>query len=334
VKDSGSRGTARWRIIKSSKANLVLFSAGLALILLAGFWRLGVAPALKVVPTDIDLLRFYNGTLVERVRPPGQPPVGQQPAPMDVIIQEREFNPVRRSTSKVAVIEVDSAVINAADRRRLSEKKEFFAVNRKSAKQVKGKGADRDRSGYCLVFPFNTPEADLPVFDELTGKTQKAVFAGREKIYGVNALVFKVEYGWQTAAMPEGFPSRMTGAQLKSILSNPALPVDDSDSLKVEYKGDLSLEFLVEPVAGNLIGTRNAHSSVRLSVNNPASHPAFTQVITTLNYSETVASLREASAFAHDEIAKLRLQFLYLPVGLLTLGIACLLIGAFAGVKE
>jgi hypothetical protein len=326
--------SGRWKQIKSQKANLILFIAALILILLAPLWRLAVAPALKVVPTDIDLLRFYSGSLFTYVRPPGQPPVGAQPEKLGVTIQAREFSPPRQSTPTVAVIEVDSAVINSADRAHLADEKNAFAVNRKTAVQVKDSGSNRNRSAYYLVFPFNTPKKDLPIWDETTSKTQKGVYSGQEKVQGVNTYVFKIEYGGQVVPPPPGFPERMTGAQLKSVLSRPALPVADSAVIKVDYKANQSLKYLIEPEAGNLVATRNVQESVYMSVNDPSTGVTLTQVITKLDFAETPTSTTSAATFASDEIKKLRLQFVYIPVLYLILGIGILLVSLFAGTKE
>jgi hypothetical protein len=326
--------SGRWRRVKSQKSNLILFVAAVILIVMAPLWRLAVAPALKVVPTDIDLLRFYNGSLFRYVRPPGQAPVGDQPEKLGVTIQQREFSPLRGSTPTVALIEVDTAIIDSVSNSHVVDDKNTYAVNRRSAKQVPDSGSNRNRSGYHLVFPFNTPREDLPIWDELTGKTQKGAYSGQRTVNGAKAYLFKVEYGGQPVAPPPGFPTDMTGAQLKSILSRPGLPLGDSDVIRVAYKGNQSVEYLVEPTAGNLVSTRNVQESVYLSIDDPARGIALTQVITKLDYSETQASEVESATFASDEIKKLRLQFVYLPVMFLALGIGCLLVSLFALEKQ
>ena len=94
--------SSRWRAVKSSKASTVLFIVGIFLIVLSGFWRFTIAPAIRIVATDLDLVRFSNGHLSVFVRPPGQPPVGRTPSNYAVTIQAKEFNPVGRSTPSVA----------------------------------------------------------------------------------------------------------------------------------------------------------------------------------------------------------------------------------------
>lgn len=326
-----SWSAARWAAIKAQKANLVLFCAALFLVVLALLWRLVIAPAIKVVPTDIDLVRSASGKLtVYATTSEGQAsPV--QPVPVDVTIQQREFNPPSRSTSKVALLQTDTATVNQATRERLSDVTHRYAVDRRTARQVPGHGSDEDRSGYFLIFPFNTPRSDLEVWDELTARTQKASFDRDDELYGVKVYVFKEQYAGQPVPVPQGYPRQMTGAQVKAFLGRPDLPVADAEVLDIEYKANLVLEYLVEPTAGNLVGTRDAQESVYMSVSGGQAAQSFTQtqVVTKLDYTDTAAGLQEGAAFAADEMKKIRLQFVYLPVGFFLLGLACLLIAVF-----
>lgn len=326
--------SSRWRRVKDSKANLVLFVVGIFLIVLSGFWRYTIAPAIRVVPTDIDLVRFYDGHLSTYLTPPGQPPVNPSPKTYNVTIQAKENNPVRRSTTGVAVIELQTSVINSADNQRLATDDSLFAVNRRSAQQVGDHGANKDRSGYYLVFPFDTPKANIPIWDPLTGKTQNGVYLGQRKVGGVNTYRFKVSYAGQPAVAPPGFPTEMTGAQLKSMLGDPALGVGDGDAIKVEYKANQNINYLIEPIAGNLVVTRDAVDSIYLSASDPARSFSVTQVVSKFDYKELASSQQEAATFASDEIKKISLQFLYLPAGYLLLGIFCTLVGFFTAEKS
>jgi hypothetical protein len=325
--------SGRWLSAKSKRSNLALIIAGIALVLLSPLWRFAIAPAIKVVPTDLDLLRFYDGVLVEYVRAPAQPAVGPEPSRTAITLQVREFNPIGRSTPTVSVIELESSLINSASRAHIADENTFYAVNRRTAEQVKGHGSDKDRSGYFLIFPFNTPPETLPAWDPLTGRTQNARFVRQERVGDVDTNVYQVRYSGQPAVPPAGFPTEMTGAQLKVALSAPGLPAGDSDKIKVDYKANNSYELLVEPIMGNLVATRDVESSVYMSVEDQARSLSMTRVIRKLDYSETDASQKEAAAFALNEIKKAKLQFVYLPVGFLVLGIACFLIGFFTDTR-
>ncbi|HEY5494998.1 MAG TPA: porin PorA family protein [Candidatus Anoxymicrobiaceae bacterium] len=331
--------SSRWQRIKASKANLVLFVVGIFLIVLSGLWRFTIAPAIKVVATDFDLVRFDTGHYSVFVRPPGQPPVGPSPITYSVTIQGKEVNPVGRSTTSSAVIELQSAVIDTATRKHLSDDNSLFAVDRRTARQVKDQGSDKNRSGYYLVFPFNTPKADIPIWDPVTGKAQKGTFERQEKLFGINVYVFKVAYAGQPAVQPAGFPKQMSGAEFKSMLSDPMLPVADTDTINIEYKANQSIEYIVEPIGGTLVSMTNAVGSVYMSTayGNPPTASVVTQsqtqVVSKLDFTESVTSQEAAATFASDEIQKIKLQEVYIPIGLLALGIACLLIGIFTAPK-
>lgn len=57
-------------------------------------------------------------------------------------------------------------------------------------------------------------------------------------------------------------------------------------------------------------------------------------LISKLAYTEMPTSVKDGIVFAKDEKAKITLQFIYIPLGWLLLGIACLVVGSFAGVKK
>ncbi|MHB8895447.1 MAG: porin PorA family protein [Candidatus Geothermincolia bacterium] len=334
MKENGSGLSARWRAVKSQKANLALLIIGLALIILSPLWRFAVAPAIKIVATDFDRISFYGGTLTTYVRPPGQPPVGPRPASTAVTVQARYSNPVGKSTPDVAVLQVDTALINTLDRVRLSEVRHTYAIDRRTARQVPDHGADLNRTGYYYVFPFDTPKTDIEVWDNLSAAPQKAVFARANQDNGVKSYAFNVQYSGRPVPAPAGFPTQITGAQLRSIVPAVDPAIADSDALKVGYRGSLTTEFLVEPIGGTEVGIPSSQESVFMTVDDPQRGLSFTQVIYKLDYKENPSSLQDGAAFAKDEIAKIKLQFTYLPLVYLVLGIASVLIGLFARTVE
>lgn len=325
-----SWSSSRWRAVRSQKANLALFIIGLCLIALAPVWRFAVAPAIKLVATDFDRISFYSGTLTTYVRAPGQPAVGAEPSRAPVTIQARYWNPVGRSTTEVALLQVDTQLIGLPDKERLSKTTHKYAIDRRTAEQVSGHGSDMDRKGYYYVFPFDTPSSDLEVWDDLSAATQTAAFSRSENAYGVDLSIFTVKYAGVPVPAPAGFPTKMTGAQFKAMAPAAGYDVGDADELELTYRGNLSTEFLVEPISGTEVGVTGAEESVFVSVEDRARGLSFTQVIFKLDYKETAASIQEGANFAKGEIAKIDLQFVYLPVFYLALGIACVLIGFFA----
>lgn len=320
---------ARWLAMKSKKADLILFFAGLALIALALLWRTVVAPALRVVPTDIDMMRFYDGAATDYLTE-----AGGSPRVTEVSIQERVYNPLGRSTSSVAVLAVDSALIDKADNSRLLEGKSYFAIDRRNARQVRGHGSDADRSGYYLIFPFDTPRTDLRVWDPLTGKAQNARYSGTRTVDGVETYRFMVSYGGQPIPPPEGMPKTITGAQAKSLTGRGDLPVADGARVEVSYRANNSYELLVEPRMGNLVSRLDERQSIFMDIAFGETRNTVAQVVRKLDFSETGASQAGAATFAAGEIEKWDLQSVYLPLGFLLLGIACSLIGFFVDTRK
>jgi len=335
MEEKSSGSPSRWSRLKSQRANLALFTIGLVLIVLSPIWRFTIAPAVRIVATDQDRISFYSGTLADYVRAPGQPPVGAQPAKRAITVQMRYSNPLGRSTSTIALLQGDNALIDAVTRVHLSDVRHFYAIDRQTALQVPDHGSDVNRAGtYYFIFPFNTPRTDLPVWDNLSETTRKSTYVQQETLSSIKTYLLSMRYAGQPVPAPPDFPSQVTGAQLKAI-APPSVPaIGDTDTVRIAYKGNLTLDFVVEPISGTQIGIRRQQQSVYMSVEDPARGLSFTQVIYTLDFAQQAASFQEGVNFAKDEIAKIKLQFLYLPAGYLVIGIACVLIGLFTTSKE
>jgi hypothetical protein len=88
----------------------------------------------------------------------------------------------------------------------------------------------------------------------------------------------------------------------------------------------------VEPHMGTIVETRG-DESVSLSARAAGDRLIVTRVLNRLEFAQNKVSITSAARFAREEVSKLNLQFVYLPLGLLGLGLAILAIGFFAGVK-
>lgn len=122
--------------------------------------------------------------------------------------------------------------------------------------------------------------------------------------------------------------------QLKEMLQMPGLSVSDEAVIKPSYMGGAVVDFSVEPKMGTVAKMRNAQQTVSLQAGVEGSRFMATRLIHKLEFSQSKSSVKETVVFAKDEVAKLRLQFVYIPLLLLAVGIACLLVGSFAGVKR
>lgn len=328
------RFLSRWRAIRKIRANLVLTVVGFLLLLLSLAWWLAIAPALKVVATDFDQLYTYDGTLTTYINPPGEPaPSSGQPSPIAIYVERRVFSRPEWSTPAVSVIEEDRRVLRRSDFQELYKYKRVFALERKNGKMIPFGKADRKRRGYNVVFPFDTPKGEVPVWSEQTGKTHGARFVREKKVEGLSVYEFAVEYHNEKIDAPRGWPARLKVGQLKEMLSMPDIPLADESEAALSFTGGCVEDLSVEPKAGTVVETRGGES-VSLSVDEPRAGFMVSRLITKLELAQSKQSVKETVSLAKDEIAKIRLQFLYLPLGFLLLGTACLLVGGFAGVKR
>jgi hypothetical protein len=326
----------RWKAIKRQRSNSVLVIAGCALILLAFAWRLAIAPALKVVPTNIDELLYLNGTITNFVNPPGQQATGSaQPAQVQVQLSRRVFSRPLDSTTKTAIMKTEDNVFTHDPRTLLSTAGSVYALDRRTGAMVSSKRADRRRSGYLLVFPFNSPASSVPLWSELTGKTYPAKYVKSEKFNGIEVYDYQMAYGNQPLAKPPaGFPDQLTGAQARQILSSAVPALADNQTVKPIYTGSSVVALKVEPKSGTIVSTDRFEESVSITIKGPGRDAfAMTQALNSVAYDQLPQSSATVTVNAKDQLAKFRLQFAYIPLGMLVFGLAVLLAGLFAGVK-
>ena len=325
--------TSRWRTVRKLKSNLALVVMSCLLVLLAASWRLAIAPALRVVATDVEKTYFYDSNFMSFANPAGRPAAGR-PAPLKTFIERAVLSLPLKSTPNTALFEVESSLVVMDSLERLSTNKRIYAVDRRTAEMVRDRNADSAASGYHLFFPFNTPRSSVPFWSERTGRTYPADYQKSKAVYDVHTYVFSTKYRDQTTPEPpEGYPKSLSGAELKAMLSAPDLPVEDSATVEPKYKASGSCELLVEPRAGTIVRT-NGKESASITVKDAAGAFIIERPLYNIEYSQTNSSVKDAASLAKDELAKIKLQFEYIPVGLLVLGVLIFLIGAFAGVTR
>jgi len=324
----------RWKVIKRQRSNSTLVIAGCALILLAFAWRLAIAPALKVVPTNIDELLYLNGTITNFVNPPGQLAAGSA-QPAQVQLNRRLFSRPLDSTTKTAIMKTEDNVFTRDPRTLLSTTGRVYALDRRTGAMVSDKRADQRRSGYLLVFPFNSPASSVPLWSELTGRTYPAKYVKSEKFNGIEVYDYQMAYGNQPLAKPPaGYPDTLTGAQARQILSTAVPALADNQTVKPIYAGSSVVALKVEPKSGTIVSIDRFEESVSITINGPGANAvAMTQALNSVAYSQLPQSSAAVAVYAKDQLAKFRLQFAYIPLGMLVLGFAVLLAGLFAGVK-
>lgn len=327
------RAKLRYETIRGIKSNLVLVITGIILILLAPIWNLAIAPIIKIVPTDFDLIHQYNGNLRIYANPPGDPVIGQTPRDMEVIVEYFILSRPDLSTPGTSVVEAETRILDRSNGDVLYDSEKDFGVNRRTGELTDYDKSGNKEEGYLIVFPFDTPQTPVPVWLETAGTATDAVFIKTTKQLDLPVYEFNLEFKGLPVSAPTGFPSEYTGGELKSSLSRPDLDIGDEAILTAEYIADGSNTFLVEPLMGNMAGMTSGKLDTLLRVNHPETGFKGTFPLSEMEFSENKDSIERSVTFARDEVAKRKLQFVYIPVLLLVLGAAVLVIGLFAGVK-
>jgi len=327
-----NRLSSRWSLVTKSRANLVLVVVGCVLILMSQIWRFAVAPALKEVAGDYDQLAFYEGKLEYFALAPTWP-VQNLPLGFSVVLQTRIFNRTEITTSSVSAVEEDQRLYDRLTNLDIWNVRNVFTINRETCQNVFATGANRQRSGYYILFPFNTPKSTVPYWIDLVNTTVDAQYEKSVKKEGLTLYQFKVEYHNLPALATSEWPQEVSGATLKVMFAQPDLPVADSTVLKPVYTASGKQTMLVEPLMGTIAEMRDVEYSMSMTVEDPATGFKTTHAIMTLSYTPNASTTASGIAFAKDELSKQKLQFTYIPLGFLALGLACLLVGLLIGMK-
>ena len=326
------RALSWWHTVRKSRANLALLVVGTLLILMSPVWHLVVAPALRVVANDFDSIYFFDGSLTTYLSVPGQAPA-VVPIVVPVVLEQTQRGRPDLSNSEVSAVQVNNRLLSSDGRTVINKTQRVFTIDRRSGEVVSAPGQDRKRTGYYLVFPFDVPPRPLPYWVEQIGAAIPARFAGREKVEALPCYQFEAEYHNRHVPTPEGYPEAMSGAQLKSFLGMPGLPIGDAVPVDLRFVAPGREIVLVEPEAGTPVDYPSSEQSVSVAAGGGSAGFAVTRLLFKFDYSMRRSSVSEAVLVARDEMAKLRLQFLYIPLGFLALGAVSVLAGGVAGIR-
>ncbi|MBN2169424.1 MAG: DUF3068 domain-containing protein [Actinobacteria bacterium] len=320
----------RLSVVRKMKANLILVTVGLFLILLAPCWHFVIAPSLKVVPTDFDLFYKYSGTLTKFANPPGEPVIGQTPVEIPIIMERFILSKPHLSRSGTSAVSVETNILESTSGNTLYESEELVSMDRKTGELTKV-DSNNGANGYLIVFPFDTPEKNVPIWFGPAGKALEASFSEKTSKSGLTVFGFKLELSGIPVETPAGYPGKYTGTELKETFSMPELGVNDDEIYQADYKANASIYFLTEPVMGNIVDVTNGELDILLNIEKPESGFKVSKLILKMNFSKNPESVGKATVFARDELSKRTLQYTYIPIGLLILGLIVSTIGLFAG---
>ena len=247
--------------MKRRAASILFITGGTALIILALVLRFVVVPAIKVLPSDLNVVRTYEGTLVTMLDPATFDFYRDVPIRIERIVH----------TEKV---EGDRAlVVELADLRReddgtlLQSRETRYALDRRTLLPIDGFGADWHRAGLTINFPIGTKKRDYEGWNEDAQQTATARFVGEEPRGGLDTYVFRTQTGpdpirdpFLLALLPTEIDKATLTALLDQIsltelqrtLADETLPrLPDPVPLNYVYISDLTL--WVEPTTGMAI---------------------------------------------------------------------------------
>ena len=301
--------------MRASAANTALVIIGCLLVIMAPVWLGIIAPALKVVAGDFDYVYFYEGTLNLTESAQTATPIALK----QVVLSRADL-----SSPKVSAVREQLNLYNKTTLADLDRAVHYLAMDRKTGELTKSRGCEA-ATGYYIVFPFSSPKGPVPVWIERAKTSVKAKFVKEDKIGGVSVYCYDLEYRNLPCAPPPGFGETVRAGSIGGL----QLPPDTV--LSASYSATGKASYFVEPMMGTIVDIRDVVDDVNLKVVGPGF-----QAISTayrLNYTLNKYSVGVATTFAKEELSKLRLQFVYMPLGLFALGVVLGLIGYFVGTK-
>lgn len=308
--------------MRASAANTALVIIGCLLVITAPVWRLGIAPALKVVATDFDYIYFYDGSLDVYT--------GGALSAIPAALEQRVLSRNDLSTPAVSAVREGLRLYDKRNSAEVEKQTHYLAMNRKTGELQKARGCERATGNY-IVFPFNSPKSDVPVWVERAKVAVKAKFAKKDKVGGVSVYRYDLEYHNLPCPPPPGFAETVKTSDVVSLMP-PGFTMPPGDSLEASYVTAGKASYFVEPAMGSIVDVRGLEQSVSIKLS--GSGFAATSLVFSFKCSLDKNSVTTATLFAKDEIAKLRLQFVSIPLGLLVFGVVVFLVGFFAGTKK
>ncbi len=325
------------KLLSLETASAILVIAGAVLIVLSAAWRFAVAPALKIVSSDFDNFYSYEGEVnllaADRV-------IRKIP----VIVEQRQFNRLELTTSKISAVEEHTRLLHRNTKEKIAERKCIFKINRRTSELLPGDAYKMHsrRSAYYIVFPFSTPETKLYFDVGLSIVPLEARYDGKRKTRGVELLEFvlKNDESYEVKEEHEMFIRQIISLLPgEHVLKNAPLFWNEnknqenfSSRLLVNYKARV----LVEPLTGTVTGVRDVRETYSFVHHSSlvSSHMQMPVAFAEIRYSMRESSFKDALNLAKDEREKINLQFKYIPIGFLLIGIASIFTGAVTGIKE
>jgi Porin PorA len=317
--------------VKRSKVGLVLIIIGALIVALAPIWKWGVGPMLLKIPDTIDTVSYYEGVLTLYVDPSSLSPLPEEMAvKVPLQITRTDKSAPERSSGDVAVIK-ETQLAKGPGGKAFVDVTKYYALDRKTAENVTSDEADvKDREGYSILLGFYVDkDGTYPIWDDDTRTTGDLEFVEETTLDGytskdVPAIVWRGSGKEPTVGPVLGLPAEVSGAMIKSLLNNPALPFGDTDMYPIQYVKSTDATVITGIKVGQFLSVPNYKEDYFID----ASEAGLGEIkIATLEYGQTPASIKTSTDEGTEAYGLLDAVGIYIPLGLLIVGLIILVIG-------
>lgn len=315
--------------MKRSKAGLVLIIIGVLLVALAPIWKWGIGPSLVKLPDTIDTTAVYEGVLTLSIDPESFSPL---PADMQVkvplTVVRKDISAPEKSTGSVAVVKETAEAKGPGGKSFLTYTK-YFALDRKTAKNVTSNEADvKDRRDYSLTLGFNLDESGRKIWDDDVRTSGEVRFVKSVEMDGYDSKnvplnVYTVSDEGTAKVPPLGLPEKISGADIKKVMNNPALPLNDAETYAIPYLKATDATLMADQKTGTIV---NLDMKETYSVDAAAFGMGRIK-LAELKYVQTPENIKSNIDYAASNYGLLAAVEIYIPLALLVIGLIVLVIG-------
>lgn len=317
--------------MKKSKAGLVLIIIGVVFIALVPIWKWGLGPQLLKIPDTIDTISYYEGVLTLNIDPNSLQPLPPEMAvKVPLSITRTDVSAPERSSGSVAVIK-ETAVAKGPGGKNFTEYTKYYALDRKTGENVTSDEADvKNRTGYSILLGFYVDkDGTYPVWDDDTRSSGDLKFVEEKTLNGytskdVPAIVWNGSGKEKAVVPPLGLPEKVSGAQIKALLENPALPYNDTEMYPISYLKSTDATVITGKKVGQFLSVPDYKEEYFVD----ATDAGLGEIkLATLQYHQTAASVKKSTDEGTDAYMLLDAVSTYIPLGLLIIGLIILGIG-------
>jgi len=322
--------------MKRSKAGIIVLVIGIIILIMAPIFKWVIGPSLVKLPDDINNSSVYEGVMTLYVDPTSMtilPPDMAVKVPLT--ITRTDQSQPSKSDGSVAVVKETMKAVGPGGKVQLSYTK-YFAMDRKKSNNVAYKYADRTRSGYFILLPFNVEKKTYMMWDDDTGKAGPAKFVKVQKMDGdkyknVDVYVFEAE-GSDAMLKPPlpNLPKEITGAEAKKLLGDPNLNLNDDQKYPITYVKSTKATIVADQRTGTIVDLPAYEESYYVD----ASALGMGKMkIADLKYHQTRANVRSVIDNAAKYYGLLDIAEKWVPLAVLIVGILVILIGILLMVR-